>query len=136
MKSICSRWLSSATANPAKAARGSLLPGDTGLTAPERERGLRPVTLSRMGGEFRDYGVAGHRPTGAWADHRYAVHSTHDIGGTFEMMEFAARFTAGIGASIGVPYEAHVVGGFFGSRSPPDDLFVRWVQMAMVLIVT
>jgi alpha-glucosidase (family GH31 glycosyl hydrolase) len=95
-----------------------------------RGRGLRPVTLSRMGGGFESYGVVEYRPTGAWADHRYGVHSTHDIGGSFEMMEVASEFTAGIGASIGVPYEAHVVGGFFGSAPPPDDLFVRWTQMA------
>jgi alpha-glucosidase (family GH31 glycosyl hydrolase) len=95
-----------------------------------RDRGLRPMTLTRMGGGLEVYGTAEYLPTGAWADHRYGVHSTHDIVGSFEMMSTASVFTAGIGASIGVPYEAHVVGGFLANEPPADDLFVRWTQMA------
>jgi alpha-glucosidase (family GH31 glycosyl hydrolase) len=36
-------------------------------------------------------------------------------------------YTGGEGASTGLPYTSHDIGGFNGS--PPDDLYVRWVQL-------
>jgi hypothetical protein len=89
-----------------------------------RDRGLRWLPLTRIGSSIFDYAGAS---TGAWAEHRDAIHFTGDTYDTWAMLDFQTRFTAAEGAGIGLPYVSHDVGSFHGDQLP-DDLYVRWIQ--------
>jgi hypothetical protein len=97
--------------------------------------GQRGYVLARIGGNGSDYGTFAEPPTGAWADHRSAVHFTGDTSPTWEMLAFEAQFTAVEGSGIGEPYVSHDIGGFTprsanasdGKDDP--DLYARWVQL-------
>ena len=111
----------------------------------QRARGSRWPAFQRMGGSYQ-LGFAGSGGTGAFAEHRYTIQFTGDTCGTWELLRFAAQFTAAE-ASIGLPYVSHDIGSFF-SESPTGicdrqispyvagrdndlspEMYVRWVQL-------
>ncbi|MGH3645895.1 MAG: TIM-barrel domain-containing protein [Micromonosporaceae bacterium] len=96
--------------------------------------GRRGYVLARIGGNGKDYGGFTPPTTGAWGEHRYAVHFTGDTDPTWSMLAFQAKFTAREGSGIGMPYVSHDIGGFYANSSNSrnghldDDLYARWVQ--------
>ncbi|QUQ65373.1 TIM-barrel domain-containing protein [Kutzneria sp. CA-103260] len=97
--------------------------------------GGRGYVLGRIGGNGNDYSVFTPPSTGAWADHRSAVHFTGDTSPTWAMLAFEAQFTAREGSGIGEPYVSHDIGGFYQNSANAsnghdnEDLYARWVQL-------
>ena len=91
--------------------------------------GRRGFAFSRAFSSLQSGGYAGSvgLPTGPWADHRYTVHFTGDTSSTWAALQYEVGYTGAEGASTGLPYTSHDIGGFNGS--PSDDLYVRWVQL-------
>jgi alpha-glucosidase (family GH31 glycosyl hydrolase) len=91
--------------------------------------GARGVVLARIGSSTQRW--ADTYPSGAWADHRYAVHFTGDTWSTWNTLAFESLMTIREG-NIGLPYVSHDIGGYLGPpphRLPDtDDLYARWVQ--------
>jgi Glycosyl hydrolases family 31/Domain of unknown function (DUF5110) len=90
----------------------------------EADRGSRWLVLSRIGSSFWNYGGVS---TGAFAEHRDAIHFTGDAYPRWPMLNFEIRFTTAEGAGIGLPYVSHDIGSFQGGLLP-SDLYVRWLQ--------
>jgi hypothetical protein len=88
-------------------------------------RGLRGYAFSRMGASHQQYGAV--YPTGPWAERRNTLHFTGDTPDTWELLAFAAEFTAAEGASLGLSNVSHDIGSFHGDHLP-DDRYARWVQ--------
>ncbi|MCB9629560.1 MAG: DUF5110 domain-containing protein [Sandaracinaceae bacterium] len=127
------------------------LTGDTWLNEAyaEQHRGMgsRWPAFSRIGSAKGPWGARpdageGLVGRGAFAEHRATLHFTGDTCSTWELMAFAAEFTAAEGAAVGLPYVSHDIGSFHGPRAPgegcaitpftpllPDDMYVRWVQL-------
>lgn len=115
--------------------------------AQHRAMGSRWPAFSRLGSARGPWGA---RPSageglvgqGAFAEHRSTLHFTGDTCSTWELIRFAAEFTAAEGAAIGLPYVSHDIGSFHGPREAgegcavapftpvlPDDMYVRWIQL-------
>jgi hypothetical protein len=77
--------------------------------------------------EAGGYSSSAPVPTGPWSDHRYTVHFTGDTYSDFDTLQYEVGYTAAEGASTGLTYTSHDLGGFHG-HVLPDDLYVRWVQ--------
>ncbi|MCB9657706.1 MAG: glycoside hydrolase family 31 protein [Polyangiales bacterium] len=127
------------------------LTGDTWLNeaylAEHRRMGSRWPAFSRMGSSRGSWGARpeagqGLVGQGAFAEHRATLHFTGDTCSTWELLRFAAEFTAAEGAAVGLPYVSHDIGSFHGAREEgsacgiapftpllPDDMYVRWVQL-------
>ncbi len=87
--------------------------GSEGLAAARPER--RPFIVSRSG----------------WAGmQRFAWNWTGDVASTWESMRQQVATVIGLGLS-GVPYSGPDIGGFSGV--PHDELYVRWLQMSVLL---
>jgi alpha-glucosidase (family GH31 glycosyl hydrolase) len=71
-------------------------------------RNLRGFVLSRIGASWQDW--SGAYPSGAWADHRDAVHFTGDTWSTWNTLAFESAMTAREG-NAGLPYVSHDIGG-------------------------
>ncbi|MBK7777054.1 MAG: DUF5110 domain-containing protein [Sandaracinaceae bacterium] len=115
--------------------------------AEHRRMGSRWPAFSRIGSAR---GAWGARPAageglvgqGAFAEHRATLHFTGDTCSSWELLQFAAEFSAAEGAAIGMPYVSHDIGSFHGPRESgeacnvapftpvlPDDMYVRWIQL-------
>jgi alpha-glucosidase len=87
--------------------------GHEGLTAARPDR--RPFIVSRSG----------------WAGmQRWAWNWTGDVASTWESMRQQVATVIGLGLS-GVPYSGPDIGGFSGV--PDDELYMRWLQMSVLL---
>ena len=87
--------------------------GHEGLTRAQPER--RPFIVSRSG----------------WAGmQRFAWNWTGDVASTWESMRQQMATVMGLGLS-GVPFSGPDIGGFSGV--PHDELYVRWLQMSVLL---
>ena len=111
----------------------------------QRARGSRWPAFQRIGGSYQ-LGFDGRSGNGAFAEHRYTLQFTGDTCGTWELLGFAAEFTAAA-ASIGLPYVSHDIGSFFSTspngtcdrqlspflapqeNSLSPEMYVRWVQL-------
>ncbi|HEY3715460.1 MAG TPA: TIM-barrel domain-containing protein [Jatrophihabitantaceae bacterium] len=93
------------------------------------KNGQRGFAFSRAFSSLQSGGYSGSvgLPTGPWADHRYTVHFTGDTSSTWAALQYEVGYTGAEGASTGLPYTSHDIGGFNGS--PADDLYVRWMQL-------
>ncbi|WP_344662367.1 TIM-barrel domain-containing protein [Catenulispora subtropica] len=92
--------------------------------------GQRGYVLGRVGGNGSDYYGFTPGVSGAWADHRSAVHFTGDTYAAWPTLAFEAQFTAREGSGIGEPYVSHDIGAFNGGSGYDDpDMYARWVQL-------
>jgi alpha-glucosidase (family GH31 glycosyl hydrolase) len=117
--------------------------------AEHRRMGSRWPAFSRIGSARGSWGPRpeageGLVGQGAFAEHRASLHFTGDTCSTWELIRFAAEFTAAEGAGVGMPYVSHDIGSFHGLREAgegcniapftpvlPDDMYVRWVQLGV-----
>ncbi|MEV6520317.1 TIM-barrel domain-containing protein [Longispora sp. NPDC051575] len=94
--------------------------------AREDAAGRRGFVLARIGGNGSDYSTFTPPPTGAWGEHRSAIHFTGDTSPSWSMLSYEAYFTTREGSGIGMPYVSHDITGFNGA--PAADLYARWIQ--------
>jgi Glycosyl hydrolases family 31 TIM-barrel domain/Glycosyl hydrolase family 31 C-terminal domain/Domain of unknown function (DUF5110) len=92
---------------------------------------LRGFVLSRIGASWQRWLET--YPSGAWADHRSAVHFTGDTWSTWNTLAYESTMTAREG-NLGIPYVSHDIGGYLGAPGrqdgrDTDDLYARWVEL-------
>ncbi|MCP2257789.1 Glycosyl hydrolases family 31 [Streptoalloteichus tenebrarius] len=93
----------------------------------DEKRGFRGFTYARGGSGFTGYGESQQYPQGPWAEHRYNIHFTADTNSSWELLPFAAFYTAAHG-NTGNPYVTHDIGAH-NAEKLPDDLYARWIQL-------
>jgi len=96
---------------------------------------LYGLLMNRAGYEGLSRACPGRRPfivsRSGWAGmQRWAWNWTGDVASTWASMRQQMATVIGLGLS-GVPYSGPDIGGFSGV--PPDELYVRWLQMSVLL---
>jgi alpha-glucosidase (family GH31 glycosyl hydrolase) len=89
-------------------------------------KGLRGFTFSRIGGSEQG-SLHSSYPLGPWSERRNTLHFTGDTPGSWEMLAYESKFTAGE-AAVGLSNVSHDIGSFHGGHLA-DDLYARWVQL-------
>lgn len=119
-------------------------PLEKGLVNPLPSTGINGVTMPGLNAEQwqtylyadrlrkqgkRGFSLSRHR--GQLGERRNNVHFTGDTLTTWGTMAFEAEFTAAEGASMGLPYVSHDIGGFKLGNVLTNDMYVRWAQLGV-----